>query len=681
MASEIQLLAHDFELYEHLAPWETRLLTIHPGSSQDAITTTLEKAAITYEKRGLGLYSADRNIEYEALSYTWAGVPSPSFVISCNGRRRQVTENLWLALYHLRNLNTARYLWVDFLCINQEDHEEKARQIRNMLMIYHRAKGVIVWLGLPGAHTKELFEVINGNSTSTDDMFPSSKSRDRTLSNAALTMILGNEHLLDALYDLVQRPWFRRTWVVQEVYAAESIDIHCGSLNMSWKTYMTISKRIPTIVEEADRASNTFLLQAAKQAAQNRMIIQQSFRLLDDITCGESNNVGLKPVTFEAFEGSSKFPPEVVLDRLLKSSWHLLASDPRDKVFALVGLTGVPISYGPATDIDFNGIEIDYSKSVAEVYARITKYLSRQRKFLGSHERALSLRQLYVRNSEGRSPAQDIPSWAIDWRSLEWNSPHSRPRLGNFGTHEPSLGFEIKEDWSGDDPWIAFSPQAEEDCMHWATSPEQTFLKLTGWCLGKITRRAFSHRLQGNTQSSHLVCKVMLASFLADFKVYCEQLATDVFRIHGDEPTDTQLHEGSMKPEDRLIVLTKRLLQNLSTYKDGMRWLVTGNFDVNDIVVAVQGGQLPLVLRRSNSGFRLVGYASPMHDYHENDKICDGKCSTILPSLGLSCILEGLNYHHAGSGIFGLMSLINHIYEKDPLSSGLLGNEKHFRIV
>lgn len=59
----------------------------------------------------------------------------------------KVRENLYWALWHLRHENRTRVLWIDTLCINQEDEKEKNHQIRQMGRIFERAGVVVAWLG------------------------------------------------------------------------------------------------------------------------------------------------------------------------------------------------------------------------------------------------------------------------------------------------------------------------------------------------------------------------------------------------------------------------------------------------------------------------------------------------------------------------------------------------------
>jgi hypothetical protein len=88
----------------------------------------------------------NENSDYEALSYTW-GSETPLKTISLNGHNFNIRENLDSALRHLRLKDKPRMMWVDAICINQRDNQEKAREVRRMRDIYSRAQNVVVWLG------------------------------------------------------------------------------------------------------------------------------------------------------------------------------------------------------------------------------------------------------------------------------------------------------------------------------------------------------------------------------------------------------------------------------------------------------------------------------------------------------------------------------------------------------
>ncbi|KAH7012701.1 heterokaryon incompatibility, partial [Microdochium trichocladiopsis] len=83
---------------------------------------------------------------YEALSYTWGATEGIQRAITVDNGKIQVTPNLHTALCHLRT-DKPRLLWIDALCINQNDQEEKAQQIALMGNIYRKAEQVVAFLG------------------------------------------------------------------------------------------------------------------------------------------------------------------------------------------------------------------------------------------------------------------------------------------------------------------------------------------------------------------------------------------------------------------------------------------------------------------------------------------------------------------------------------------------------
>ncbi|KAK8099109.1 uncharacterized protein PG998_012350 [Apiospora kogelbergensis] len=101
--------------------------------------------------------SDEERLPYEALSYTWgAGLSQSSPTITVDGQRVSVTDNLFNILYYLRQSNIDRILWVDALCINQQDNREKGHQVGQMRHTYEKAEMVLVWLGTGSREINEL---------------------------------------------------------------------------------------------------------------------------------------------------------------------------------------------------------------------------------------------------------------------------------------------------------------------------------------------------------------------------------------------------------------------------------------------------------------------------------------------------------------------------------------------
>ena len=114
-----------------------RLLEVHPWN-------------LTYGPLRSSLHMF-RWIDYEpyrALSYAWGDTSQDSGTsIVCDGQDILIPANLHRALRHLRRATESVFLWVDFLCINQNDIEERNQQVRNMAGIYRRSTDVVIWLG------------------------------------------------------------------------------------------------------------------------------------------------------------------------------------------------------------------------------------------------------------------------------------------------------------------------------------------------------------------------------------------------------------------------------------------------------------------------------------------------------------------------------------------------------
>ncbi|KAK3695771.1 heterokaryon incompatibility protein-domain-containing protein [Podospora appendiculata] len=123
-----------------------RLLTLWPGAKYTPIQAHLTSVPL------------HQSPPYEALSYTW-GDPSQKSPITISGAAPfPAQRNLKSALHHLRYPDKPRTLWVDALCINQDDAEEKSSQVARMGDIYTRAEQTVVWLGEEGEGSTEALD-------------------------------------------------------------------------------------------------------------------------------------------------------------------------------------------------------------------------------------------------------------------------------------------------------------------------------------------------------------------------------------------------------------------------------------------------------------------------------------------------------------------------------------------
>jgi hypothetical protein len=131
---------------------------------------------------------------YDALSYVW-GKPDKTQFIRVDEEDLPVTLNLHKALTRLRHPYIERIIWVDAICINQENNDEKEKQIKFMAKIYSQAGRVLVWLGDAADNSDDALEEIRkaGGKMSSKD--------------------LHNKAIQKSVLALLERQWFQRIWV------------------------------------------------------------------------------------------------------------------------------------------------------------------------------------------------------------------------------------------------------------------------------------------------------------------------------------------------------------------------------------------------------------------------------------------------------------------------------------
>jgi Heterokaryon incompatibility protein (HET) len=132
-------MAQKYSYRPLLSPQSTRVLLLQSDRSHHAnIHITLEGVSLDLENSSFR--------PYDALSYVW-GSPTGNQPIFCEGKEILVTSNCESALRHLRHKRKTVVLWIDTICIDQQNADEKALQIPLMGEIYRRATEVTIWLG------------------------------------------------------------------------------------------------------------------------------------------------------------------------------------------------------------------------------------------------------------------------------------------------------------------------------------------------------------------------------------------------------------------------------------------------------------------------------------------------------------------------------------------------------
>jgi hypothetical protein len=169
----------------------------------------------------------DKEEKYEALSWCWGNQEEDYALLINRGKksyRKRVRKELALALKYLRRAGNERTLWIDAICINQADPNERNHQVQMMSRIYTRAQQVCIWLGEADTDSEIAIKFIK------DEM--------EELKN--FDVISSNEKYSgkwQALMSLMQRDWFFRRWVVQEIALSSAATVYCGPHEISWKSF------------------------------------------------------------------------------------------------------------------------------------------------------------------------------------------------------------------------------------------------------------------------------------------------------------------------------------------------------------------------------------------------------------------------------------------------------------
>jgi hypothetical protein len=278
---------------------------------------------------------------YVALSYTW-GEERPTGFVSIDGKQLGIRTNL---LNFLNTYQTEEYIWIDQICIDQSNIQERSHQVELMHKIYSRCIFVMIWLRDEVIYTpstkQAALDFNNGISSYLKHGRRENGSSD-------------NEKCLDwPTLALLHNSYFDRLWIVQEVLLSKNVRILVeGNVWVSWESLRTrheerqdeIRKILPSTSWMVDAQFHRFVLADHTPMSTSYYITTTAGRYYDK-----------------------------------------KCKDPRDKVYGFMGLV----------DPSF-GLEVDYAKSVQQVYlaavmSMIREYWYVRRKTPGSEYQLLNV--------------------------------------------------------------------------------------------------------------------------------------------------------------------------------------------------------------------------------------------------------------------------------------------------
>jgi hypothetical protein len=355
--------------YKKLAHREIRLLRLvkkHPFAE-----TTCELFHKSLEKKP----------KYEAISYTW-GDPIPTCWVCVNGKWLSTTRNAQRVIQERGSIWRTRTIWIDSICINQNDEDERAKQLRLMNEIFRRASRVVVCLGShPTARTARSFLMqmrLRLFWYVPDDM---------DLAKAAPRK---GDHRWAALINLLAHPFWTRAWIIQEIAVAKHVHILYGGNYINWDDFVLVMRAFSnhgfgTILHLADLVHLDWM---------GRSVLTPGMASL-----------------LAAIRDNISQVPSIPLAELLIQFSCSKATEPRDKVYALLGMTD---------ECATSELEPSYAESntAENVYIRTARYLMAQKD---------PLCFLYLAGVGYTNTNYSLPSWVPDWKN-----PNMLTTFGSF---------------------------------------------------------------------------------------------------------------------------------------------------------------------------------------------------------------------------------------------------------
>ncbi|KAI6083840.1 HET-domain-containing protein [Hypoxylon rubiginosum] len=335
---------------------EIRVLTIPPGSIEEPLQVSV------------GIQSLSSSPVYDALSYVWGDPNSarnPGNTIRIDGCDFPVTTNLLAALRSLRPHAGATdpvVLWVDAVCINQADLDERSKQVSMMRDIYASAKQVIIWLGEEDDETNLVFDTLPMLATQSHRR---GDEQDKKLLDATRLCSGFFSGLVD------QRPWFSRVWIIQELAMAKQDPlVVCGRRSVTWSTLMKayefVARKLFTELGQVRRKPQSNDSQSTTGNSSKGDTVDLGEEEEDIEILGK-----LKIDMLDEIYKAMKSQGGESLRKLFMISRTSEATDPRDRVYALLGLLK------PASSSE-NSIVVDYRKPTATVYADAVAHIFAQ---------------------------------------------------------------------------------------------------------------------------------------------------------------------------------------------------------------------------------------------------------------------------------------------------------------
>ncbi|KAJ2892647.1 uncharacterized protein MKZ38_009491 [Zalerion maritima] len=305
--------------------------------------------------------------EFGAVSYLW-GTPQSNLTIKIGSTSLRVAPNAYAALSILAEYQFAfllmdeigcedcedweqqpEWLWIDSICINQADIGERNHQVSMMRKIYGSAATVYSWLGNGSPRVFSAMRMLR-DFTYKEFMH---RQYEEDISYCRDDFDFDASELSDGLYELFSNPYWKRIWMVQEFIIGKWVVVLCGKMRISWDQI------------------GMFFFNRFRQSKFEILHLRVATRLQSTpanplIQCRNAMSVSKESLEIERPWAGH------LLSHLTKVFEGWGSSDPRDKVYALIGLVG-------------SGPEVDYAKSTGEVFDDTMKFYIEHSRFQAAY--------------------------------------------------------------------------------------------------------------------------------------------------------------------------------------------------------------------------------------------------------------------------------------------------------
>lgn len=567
-----------------------RLMDLLPGQDNDEIQITLREVAL------------DDRPKYSALSYCWGSSSSPR-TVRCGSKILSIGENLFRFLWHHRNTDSPRTLWVDAISINQKDSYERELQVSIMSSIYSTSSSLLVWLGESDEDTAAVMASIKTIASSIrkdDEDGDLNPDKETTPGLEALYSKLWSEDVQMSLAAFLQRPWFHRIWIVQETMFGKNADskILCGRDEVYWDEFQSV---LMGYLYHSQLPRGDGLTEGIAHVS----------RLLNGL-----------------YFMSSHMREETTLVKTLARYRLFEATDPRDKIYALLGISSDVTSQATASSKSGLQIRVDYFSTPTEVYKILAAtVLESQGPYF------LNLVFDVDRDSS-------LPTWVPDWRSSDYHFAHSDLQFTE-ATGAESLskfyasGNSVSKLSISDDGTVlsieGLVLDEIKDSFDVAEDWEGTHKDDIKESLTRLSTKHWEEALDVHTEVPYPTGE---SRFEAYWQTFCGGhvlLPRETVRAYFVARDYGWSMPRNLTPGERLLMhatFSTFMVRRIAVTKGGFFVLGPRSMEPGDSCVVFKGSRTPFVIRRKGDSWVLVGECY-VHGWMHGEAFKEELCETI----------------------------------------------------